>query len=225
MIVYPYNSPIILNDSLYEEYGGHLDTLTPAQRQLAFRIAEMEMSAALETYLLPTIVTGTYSFSPSKGSIILDHTWINSINVVRFLDTQERVYWTQSGTANVHISLADDERGLMDIHSLIGSCACHTHSRPYPYRVQVMYTAGFPTGTANQPDIVLALVSFANIIVNEIIGYGNEGSADIGVQEFRTMGYWESRVGLLRTSFGSSAMAQFVDKLIRKYKRRRYVGL
>jgi hypothetical protein len=88
-----------------------------------------------------------------------------------------------------------------------------------------VYTAGLPTGTANQPDMLMALTEYAKIGINEMIGFGNEAPGDIGVQDFQNQQYREMRVKLLRTSFGTSAKAQFIDRLLSKYKQRRWVGL
>ena len=225
MNIYPYSSPIILTDVIYEEYGGNLDTALDVQRQAAYLISEMEASEYLETFLLPTTVTGTFQYDPRRYGVMLNYAYVNSINVVRFLDNKEYCYWAQTGTANVHVSLRNDGYGIMDIHTIVGNCACHNHGNPYPYQIQVMYTAGFPVGVATQPDFLLALVTYADIILNEIIGYGNEAPGDVGVQEFRAQMYSERRVGLLRTDFGTSPRAQFIKKLLQKYKLRRQVGL
>jgi hypothetical protein len=221
---YIHRVPIILDDNIYEEYGGVLDTCTPQQRKNMYWLAEMMVSEALETYLLPTTVTGTYLYNKLRPFVILDHTYIKTIDHVWFIDTEEKSYWDQAGTANVYVSLRSDSYGLVDLHYLVGSCNCHG-AGAYPYQVNIAYTAGLPTGTANQPDILLALTEYAKIVINEMIGFGNEAPGDIGVQDFQNQQYREIRVKLLRTSFGTSAKAQFIDKLLEKYKYRRYVGL
>ena len=76
MILYPYSSCIILTDELFSAYGGHSDNTSDFQRKAAYWIAEQEASEDLETYLLPTIVTGTYLYNPIERFLILDHTWI-----------------------------------------------------------------------------------------------------------------------------------------------------
>ena len=222
---YVHKSPIILNDNLYEEYGGELDTCTPQQRKNMYWLAEMMVSEALETYLLPTQVTGTYLYNALSPFVILEHTYINTVDHVYFLDTKEDVYWDQAGTANIYVSLRSHDYGLVDLHYLVGSCNCHSNSNPFPYQVDIVYTAGLPTGTANNPDMLMALTEYAKIGINEMIGFGNEAPGDIGVQDFQNQQYRETRVKLLRTSFGTSAKAQFIDRLISKYKYRRWVGL
>ena len=224
MNLYPHTSAIILNDTIYSLYGGNIDLAATVQRNAAYWIAERTLSDDLETFLLPTIVTGSYLYNPLERFLTLDHTYIKRIIMTRFIDTEEKVYWSQAGTDNIYLSLRDDERGLVDIHWVLGNCNCTQHSR-YPYKIQEVYEAGLPTGTANLPDILLALTTYADIILNEIVGYGNEAPGDIGVQQFSNQQYAEQRVALVHTTFGSSARAQFVRKLIEKHRRKRFVEI
>lgn len=224
MNLYPYSSAIIMTDAIFSDYGGHLGVSTVPQRNAVYWIAERTLSDDLETFLLPTIVTGTYLFKPTNPFLVLDHTYVSKVIMTRFYDTEEKVYWSQAGTANVYLSLRDDERGLVDIHWLLGNCNCTQHSR-FPYKIQETYEAGLPTGTANHPDILLALTTYSDIILNEIIGYGNESAGDIGVQQFTNQQYAEQRVPLIKTTFGSSARAQFIKQQIAKYERKRFVYL
>jgi hypothetical protein len=222
---YPYSAPIILTDAIFAEYGGETGTASIVQRQNMFTLAEDVMSEALETYLLPTTVTGTYLYNRLWPYLILDNTWIQSINHVWFYDTKEYAYWDYAGTDNIYFSLRDDGYGLMDIHQMITNCHCYTTMQPWPYQIQVAYTAGLPTGTANQPRMLTALTEYAKIVMNNLLGYGNEAPADIGVQSFRNQQYSETRVKLLKTTFGSSPQAQMINRLIEPYKFRRWVGL
>ena len=93
------------------------------------------------------------------------------------------------------------------------------------YNVQIVYTAGLPSGTSFRSDVLLALTTYADIVINEITGYGNEAPGDIGVQDFSNQQYRESRVQLLRTQFGTSARAQFASKLLTSLRKMRYVGI
>jgi hypothetical protein len=221
---YPYTSNIILTDVLFNEYGGDAELGTYGQRKASYYIAERQLSEDLETYLLPTIVTGTYLFVPTDKFLILDNSWVIRVIKTSFIDEKESVYWSQLGTNNIYISLMNPGRGIVDIHYLLGVCNCSHHTR-YPYQIQEVYEAGFSSGTSYRPDILLALTTYSKVILNEIVGYGNESSGDIGVQSFSNQQYSETRVKLLRTSFGSSAEAQFVKKLVEKYHRKRWVAL
>jgi len=223
--IYPYSAPIILTQDIFAKYGGDLGKIEQNEvYTAAFLLSEMAVWSELDTFLLPTLVTGTQYYNPSQV-FVLDYTYVSNVAEVRFIDTKEDTYYTISGTDNIHASLRNPTYGILDINTILGNCACSSHGRPYPYQVQTVYTAGLPTGTASKPDILLALTTYADIIINEIVGYGNESAGDIGVESFKNQDYSEDRVALLRTTFGTSARAQLVQKLLTKYKVRRKVGM
>jgi len=221
---YPYSTPTVLTDAIYVAYGGHTGTTTQAQRNAAYLISEMAATADIGSFLLPTVVTGTYA--PNlRHECVMDYGYINSVNLVRFFDEQESNYWSQAGTANYYVSIrGDGVRGILDIDYLVAHCNCCTRGI-MPYKVQVVYNAGLQSGTAYQPDVLLALTTYADIIVNEIIGYGNEAPGDIGVREFSNQDYREARVMMLRTQFGTSARGQFASKLLNRLRKYRFVGM
>jgi hypothetical protein len=217
MNYYPYINPIILTDPIFFDYGGHRGSSSPEQRQAAYWIAERTASEDINTYLLPTIVTGSYIYNPLRD-IILEHGYINQIIETRFIDKEENIYFTVSGINNVYVGLKDDERGVVVVVS-------NWFNLGELYKNQIIYNAGLPSGTSFRPDILLGLTTYADIILNEIQGYGNEAPGDIGVTDYRNQGYSESRVALIRTAFGTSARAQFVHKLFTKLRHYRWVGL
>lgn len=223
MNFYPYSNPIILTDDIYEAYGGDITLGTIAQRQAAYWMAEEKASEDLDTLLLKTVITGTYIYT--HPYIILDHTYVDRVIVTRFIDYQEDIYYTITGTANVYASIYSQERGVLDIQYALLNCNCHSSSRPSPYKVQVVYEAGFSSGTSFRPDVLMALTTYAQIIMNEIIGYGNEAPGDIGVKDYSNQEYRESRKGLINTTFGSSAKANFAHRMLTRLRKMRYVGL
>ena len=144
---------------------------------------------------------------------------------MRFLDLEENIYYSISGTANVYASLRNDTYGIIDIHHLFGNCHCATALQPYPYQVQVVYEAGLPTGTANNPRVLLALTQAADMVVNQMEGFGNEADGLVGVDAFKNQDYFEKRHSLKNTIFGSSARAQFISNLLSRLRKHRYVKL
>lgn len=224
--IYPHTSPIILTDTLFVEFGGSLDNSTPSQRSAAYQIAEMAATEDIGSFLLPTTVTGTFTHG-NLFPIITTYNYVHSVDNTDFIDTQENIYFSQAGTANVNVSLRNDTRGIVDISRLVQNCACHTHVHGHvaPYQVRLSYTAGLPTGTANQPNVLMSLVTYADLVLGEIIGFGNEAPGDIGVQEFSNQEYKEKRVTLLRTAYGSSARAQFAYKHLTRLRKRTQVGM
>jgi len=220
MRVYPYSSAILLNDAIFQTYGGHIDGSLPQQRDAAYLAAEMAATEDLDTFLLPTIVTGTYACLPQWKKIMLDYGHVHQIYATRFYDAGGNLIWEQEGTDNINVNITSDTYGVISLDWILGGWGVS-----FPHHIQVVYSAGLPTGTANKPDILLALTTYADLLLQEIIGYGNEAPGDVGVQAFSNQQYSETRVRLLRTSFGTSARANFASQLLTKYRKRRWVGL
>lgn len=214
---YPYHSAIVLTDSLFVSYGGHTGTSTSGQRSAAYLMAEMAATEDIGSFLLPTAVTGTFQPNPFHR-YIADQGYVTAVNKVIFLDAENTELWSQSGLGSDSVGISGDgERGIIDIgYSELGYM---------PYKVQISYTAGIPSGTSFQPNVLMALTTYADIILNEITGYGNEAPGDIGVQNYQNQQYREERVALIRTQFGTSARAQFASQLLTNLRKLRKVGL
>jgi len=224
MAIYPFTSPIILNDTVFINYGGHTGTSTAVQRQAVYTIAEKAVSAYISTLLLPVTVTGTFYFRPNDPYLLLDYGYVSGVDLVRFIDTEGTIYFTSTGTASIYASLRDARLGILDIWQWVSACNCSNSLFPFPYQVQVVYGAGLPTGIAsNHPDILLALTIHADMVLSEMIGYGNEAPGLVGVSEYSNQGYREVRYGLQDTDFGSSPKAKFIKNLLEQWTVRRYV--
>lgn len=208
--VYPHNSPIILNDSLFVQYGGSTGTYSSGQRTAAYLIAEKQATNFLNTFLLPTIVTGTWGYAPR---IVTDYGYVSQIYSVNILSKNNFTTCTlQSDSACVFVW--DDTFGYLDVSCLINTCNCQNVL--VPYQVQLAYQAGLPTGVATQPDVLLALTMAAQISLNEMIFPSqNEGVGDIGIEQFSSLDYSERRKALLNTEFGNSAKANKIAQLLR----------
>lgn len=223
MNFYPFFAPIILTDSLFALYGGDVTKGTSDQRKLAYRMAEMAATEDLSTFMLPTITTGTF-YPPFISPIITEFTYVHRVILTRFIDDEEDIYWTISGTANVYVNLRNDARGIVDLNYLFANCNCHSAWRMQPAQVQMVYEAGLPSGTTYQPDIMIGLKAYADIMLNEIVGFGNEGAGDVGIERFQSQSYSEVR-RIKNTTFGSSPMANFVQRKLQRVRKLRYVGL
>lgn len=221
---YPFSSAFILNDATYAVYGGDITVGTAAQRNVCYWLAEKKVSENLNTFLKPWTITGTYS--QVTPSIILEHTYVHYVTAVNFVDTEETVYFAATGTSSEYFSLRDDVRGIIDLHSIVAHCGICNHGgvMTYPYQVQIVYNAGLPTGTSTMPDVLLALSTYARLMLNELIGYGNEAPGDVGVEQYSSQSYSETR-RLQNTDFGNSPQAIFANKLIRGLRKHRYVGM
>lgn len=221
--IYPYTSPIILSDIVYANYGQDVTKGNSGQRKAAYIIAEKFVWTDLDTFLKPTDVTGTFHYV-GQHSVMLDYAYINQIHWVRFIDTEENIYWTITGTNNVYVSLRDDTYGIVDLDWIISNCGCHSAGVSSPYQIQIAYNAGLPTGVSMQSDHLLALSMYADIILNEIVGYGNEAPGDARIDQFSNQSYSEVRK-LKNTTFGGSPRANFVNKLLQDLRKYRYVGI
>ena len=209
MQLYPHNSPIILTDSIFLENGGQTGSFTATQRENAYRIAEQQATSYLGTFLLPTIVTGTFGYAPR---IVTDYGYVSQILGVSILSKDN---WTNCTlrSDNGCVFVWQDTYGYLDVSCLVNYCNCA--GVVAPYQVQVVYQAGLPTGVANQPAVLLALTMAAQISLNEMsFPSANETTGDVGVQEFSSMGYSEKRVALKANSFGNSAKANKVGQLL-----------
>jgi hypothetical protein len=223
MIDYPHNSAVILTDAIYTDYGGHTGTSTSGQRKAAYLIAEKQMTSHINTFLVPTTVTGTYVYTPTHP-VITDYSHINAIMGVVLLygNTCDCSLDEISGCAFI----MDDTYGYI-YPSLFGysQCSCRA-AYGNPDFVRVAYNAGYSSGTVYQADMLLALTMLAEINLNEIIDPGaNEGTGDIGVQEFQNQQYSEKRYPLGKNAFGTSARAQKVANLVLSYQHKRALSL
>lgn len=219
---FPFTSPQILTDVIFTNYGGHTDNTSAGQRQAAFVIAEEALSRDLSTYFVNTRVTGSYLYG--SEIIPLDHAYINAIILTRFVDFDNSIHCTVTGTSNWHLNIRDDERGILEINSLY-SHYCPCNYGYVPYKVEVVYETGLVSGTSYTPNILLALTTYADIILNEIIGFGNEGPGDVGVTQFSNQQYSETRMKFFNTAYGNSARAQFVHGLLKRWRKYRRVGI
>jgi len=228
MQIYPYQNPIILNDITYALYGGKLGSFSRGQLDAAYQIAETQVTNYIGTFLLPTIITGTYASVPTTiQRISTDYGYVSQI--LRVAVKSQKV--TQSGGCELidHQGCAfiyNDTFGYLDVHQLQGICGCGQSNIPYLY--EITYEAGLPTGTANQPGVLAALTILAGITLNElypgIVGM-NESIGDTGVQEYESFGYHERRTAhaLRRTALGISAQAnkaaQLLDATIKRCRK------
>lgn len=214
MNVYPYTSPIILNDQIFVANGGQTGTFSAAQRQSAYLIAEQQMTSHVGTFLLPTIVTGTY---PYQHRVVTDYGYVHQIYSANFLGLETCTSCDLQSRAGCAI-IREDTFGYVDVFNTLNACGCTFF---LPYQIQISYQAGLPSGTANQPAFLLGLTMAAQISLNEMAYPSqNEGTGDIGIEEFASLGYREKRVKMVRNAFGSSAKANKIGQLINSTVRR-----
>lgn len=239
MQIYPYSSPIILNTGTFTGYGGKLGTFNTNQLLSSFLLAEMAVTKYIGTFLLPTIVTGTFAYAGVKR-VITDYGYVSQILDVEVVsvnglstscDLQKN-----SGCAFIY----DDTFGYIDVRQVLSACqagisAWYPVAFPSfptfyfplqnyqnPYQFQVAYQAGLPTGTSTMPGILEALTIMAQIDLNEKDPGNagmNEGVGDVGISKFSDLGfrgYTEERkpADMRKTILGSSPKANYAARLI-----------
>jgi hypothetical protein len=216
-----------LNDATFVQYGGHTGSSVAAQRNAAYLMAEMAATRDISTLLLPVTITGTFTFNPiqMQNGLLLDYGYINRVIATYFMDFNGSIYWGQTGTSNDYVAIKNDDFGVLDINYMLSTCGCSNGTSIYPYKIRVVYEAGLPTGTSTKPDYLMALTIYADVMLQEMIGYGNEAPGDVGVQRYNNQEYREERVGLLRTTFGTSARANLAHRLLTGTRLHRYAGL
>lgn len=226
-VIYPFSYPIILTDEIFTAYGGQTGTFSHASLQNSYWLAEMQVTSYIGTPLLPVTITGTYPFM-NKWRLATDYGYVQEIKSLNIL-TRETVtscdLTSREGCAYIY----EDTYGYVDFRQLDFSCNCGWSwwGGPYPayaayskpYQIQIAYTAGLPTGTANQPGILEALTIVAQIDLNEkspgLVG-ANEGVGDIAIQKYSSLDYTEERGrhSLVKTALGESAKSMRAKRLI-----------
>lgn len=227
MVIYPFTTPLILNDTVFVEYGGKTGTFTQSQRQSSYLIAEMQVSNYLGTLLLPTIVTGTYPYM-GKNRIPTDYGYVSQLLNVNV---------KSKGFLSTDCSLVDNDAcgyiyqdtfGYIDFKQVALICGLAIYGTfggnavvvpNVPYQIEITYQAGLPTGTANLPPVLEALTILAQIDLNEKDPGNsgvNESTGDVGIQDWRSLDYRETRSdhALVKTALGSSAKSQYVKRLL-----------
>ena len=211
MIVYPYITPQIMDDDLFAQYGGYIGSTVAWQREIAYNIAEMQVSTYLNSFIIPTTATGTFSFYDS-GKINIDYGYyLTEISSVELDYRSCGVTSLATGSSRIINALYGEAIIYDELVNKAGSRG---------ELATIVYTSGLPTALTNLPIVRAVLTRLAQIELNEITDpTANEGGAgDAGVQGFSAISYSEQRVALKHTSFGTSAMANRILLLLRNIK-------
>lgn len=216
MQLYPFTSPIVLNDSIFVENGGQTGTFTPAQRNAAYLAAEIQATQYVGTLLKPTIVTGTFGYNGSNY-VVTDYGYVHRILSAKVINIENLDTCTLT-TKDLCAYIWNDTFGYLHVKNAMSVCGCGSNALPYQY--QMVYEAGLPTGTSTLSPFLLALTIAAQLFLNEIsYPSANESAGDSGVESFSIGGgagssYSEKRKTLKRTSFGQSARSNYIAHLI-----------
>jgi len=224
MITYPYSYPIILTDDIFVQYGGQTGTFTVAQRNAAYLVSEKRTTKYIGTFLLPTIVTGTYPYN-NNNFIVTDYGYVHSIKSAKLLSVNNLNTCDLSSSDGCAF-IFEDTFGYLNFSCVQTQCNCTGWELPYQY--QISYEAGLPTGTANQPDVLMALTIIAQETLNEMsFPSASESPGARGITRWSSLEYSEERKGWATTALGSSARSALAADLLRNSIRRAvpYIGL
>ncbi len=222
---YPYNYPVILDDQSFLLYGGRTGSSFPAQRDIAYRLAEEQATEYLNAFLIPTITTGTY-FWKGGNPILLDYGHVSQVLQVSISSVDGSNGCSVNAVTGCHATRGDGRYGIIDIAYLSNCGGCRQIVGLPPYNVTVAYESGLQSGTSMQPSVMQALVLAAQVNLNEMdMSLSNEGTADVGIQSFTNQKYSEIRTKLGTTAFGNSATSQRIARLLKKYRSKPVVGL
>lgn len=219
-VEYHHLSPVILTDSMFADYNAQcLNSGTAQQRTNAYVIAESRMIDQINTFLLPTVVTGTFLWPAVPEALLLPHKYIRSIDRV---SVQSVDGCDCELTAHAGCGLIRNGIGYIDIRITEGlaasACGGCGRGRWY-YQGEITYTAGIPTGTAaldTRLHNALAIVAYEALTQMVEPGLNAGGAGAPGVMSFSTLGYSESfnPESLKITRLGNSALANYAAGLV-----------
>lgn len=228
---YVHLSPVILSDSMFFEMLPTLVTTgTSTERQIAYLLAEQQMMQHLQTFLIPTFVTGTYLWPRPRKSIRLDHCYVRTINRIRVTSFSGECDCTLD--ENDACAVIRNTWGLIDarvtayaVRARCGACASGVF-----YQAVVTYEAGLSTGTSSQDKgLHMALAKVAEINLIELIdpGAAEGGPGDPTIESWSSVGYSQKRKSedVIIYPWGGSPNANLAGRLVKHLKRIRPLRL
>lgn len=228
-------TPAILTDDIFVAYGGLTGTTTVAQRQAAYSIAEGQAIQEIGTFLESTIVTGTHSWPPMSQPLQLPYTHVSVISSVVAIHDAGCNCADDSVEIDGCAWLLDGDGGLVSLRECgntlkasCSGCSCG-HYGAGPLQVRVVYTAGLPANAANDPRLLMGLVTAAQLALEQMTdpAAAEGGAGDPGIKSFSSLSYSETRAdsSFKETAFGSSARANYAAKMLRPFKFKRALKL
>jgi len=196
-------TPGVLTDDLFIQYGGAVGAATAAQRQACYAIGETMAEIELGTYLVPTTVTGTYSWP--------------------FYDEQLRIPLGVTHLISVGsgFTMLDAPSGLIAVDKCTyvspATAACGTCSSACPEQLSVAFTAGLAAGVAaSLPPLLRAITIAAQIMLDDMLEPEklDGGPGDPSVSRWSEGQYSHQRQGLWQSAFGRSPRANMARQLI-----------
>jgi len=220
----------VLNDSLFIQYGGNTGTSTQAQRDAAYMMAEQDAGDYLQTFLVPTTITGSFQWPTVGNRIQLEYKHINTITgLVAIHDTG-----CDCDTVEVVgcAIIVDSDNAIVDISncgsggvlkSSCSGCDCFSGGGRSD-RFRIGYTVGLPAGlVAANAKALMGLITIADIALQQITcpETAEGGAGDPSISNFSDSGYSESRQFLKMTTLGGSPRANYAARMLDSLKFKR----
>lgn len=217
-----HTSPVVLTDDVFFAYvPGCIDLGTAAQRQAAFLWSEQRFIDFAGSPILDTVITGTFAWPLGSHILPLPEARITSIDAVTAISKDSGCTCTLTRNDGCGIIL-DSGFGYVFLQPVEGALVNACGYAVIPFQMEVVYRAGFSTGTiADDTSLHMGLSFGAEIMLNEIVDpAANEGGpGDPGIKSYGSLGYSESRRDLGMTPWGQSARSNMIAKTIRHLKK------
>jgi hypothetical protein len=237
MTVQPYlpylvTGTAVLNDDIFTAYGGDTDSSTAAQRNAAYQIAEQFAIEEVDTFLVPTTISGTFAWPQYDQRFNLPHTHVRSVSSLT------AIHEAGCDCADDQVELSgcawiiDSQAGIVDLRqcgenpagqpSIACGCTYRLHGEPLLY--QIVYEAGIDAGrVAANPSALMGLTVAAELALEQIIdpSAALAGPGDPSITNFSDTGYSQSYQFLVMTAFGGSPRANYAARMLAPLKFKR----
>jgi hypothetical protein len=236
MTVQPYlpylvTGTAVLNDTIYSDFGGELDSTTAAQRNNAYQIAEQFAIEEIGTFLVPTTISGTFAWPQHDLRFNLPNTHVRSVSSL----TAIHEAGCDCADDQVELSgcawIVDHRAGIVDLRqcgnnagqpSIACGCTYRAHGEPLLY--QIVYEAGIEAGrVAANASALQGLTIAAELALEQIVDphAAEGGPGDPSLTNFSDTGYSATRQFLVMTAFGGSPRANYAARMLSPLKFKR----
>lgn len=221
----------VLTEAIFEDFGGQTGTTTQAQRNNAFQIAEQFAIEEINTFLVPTTISGTFAWPQHNLRFNLPHTHVRSVSSL----TAIHEAGCDCAADQVELSgcawVIDHRAGIVDLRQCGEqsgqpsiACGCSYRANGEPLLYQIVYEAGIEAGrVAANASALMGLTVAAELALEQIVDpHASEGGpGDPSLTNFSDTGYSATRQFLLMTAFGGSPRANYAARMLSPLKFKR----
>lgn len=227
-----------LNNELFTQLGFYTGTSSDFMLNLAYTLAERETSRQIGTYWLPTTVTGTYANFRVGDPVYAGAGMLISVDSVVLFERsgygEERrisgsgyIIDPFNGIFAIQVSPYDTSQFRNSPTAVYGNCnGCPVASSGPAglYKVEVSYTAGYPSGTWSDPTITAAIAMSADQTLKLLRDEGELPDEDLQfIKQYSVGRYAQSVEGkwAMPTRFGFSGKSQLIARMLDHWKVKR----